>query len=62
MLVLNVNTCLPISNAIVDLWHCDAVGLYSHFIAGGGGPGPNPQNDNQTFLRGLNQLICSHIV
>ena len=61
MLVLNVNTCESIPNAIVDLWHCDALGVYSHFSAAGG-PGTPPQNNNQTFLRGLNQLIYSHII
>ncbi|CAF3619305.1 unnamed protein product [Adineta steineri] len=52
VLVLNVNTCQPIANAIVDLWHCDALGLYSHYISASNQI-PNAQNDNQTFLRGL---------
>jgi protocatechuate 3,4-dioxygenase beta subunit len=26
---LRANTCTPLSNAIVDVWHCDAKGVYS---------------------------------
>jgi protocatechuate 3,4-dioxygenase beta subunit len=43
--VLDARTCKPLSNAAIDLWHCDALGLYSGFTAqngmGGfpGGPG-----------------------
>jgi protocatechuate 3,4-dioxygenase beta subunit len=47
--VTNAITCQPIENAAADIWHCDALGLYSGFIAaseqaGGlppGGPIPN---------------------
>ena len=42
--VLNVRTCQPISAAAVDIWHCDALGLYSGYTAvnptGGGAGGP----------------------
>lgn len=36
--------CSPLSNAAVDIWHCDALGVYSGFTANspdgfGGGPG-----------------------
>jgi protocatechuate 3,4-dioxygenase beta subunit len=27
-------TCVPIPNAVVDIWHCNAVGDYSHFVTG----------------------------
>ena len=29
--VLDAGSCEPIPNAIVDVWHCDATGLYSGF-------------------------------
>jgi protocatechuate 3,4-dioxygenase beta subunit len=38
--------CEPIENAAVDIWHCDALGVYSGFVKNnpdgppGGGPGP----------------------
>jgi protocatechuate 3,4-dioxygenase beta subunit len=44
--VVNAKTCTPIPNAALDIWHCDAGGVYSghtKVTAGfgpGGGPGP----------------------
>ena len=43
-------TCRPLANAAVDLWHCDAGGVYSGFVeqsrmgdrGGFGGRGPEP--------------------
>jgi protocatechuate 3,4-dioxygenase beta subunit len=40
--VLNASTCKPIRGAAVDIWHCDALGVYSG-VAGNGG----------TFMRGI---------
>jgi protocatechuate 3,4-dioxygenase beta subunit len=52
IVLLDSRTCTPVPGAAVDLWHCDAVGLYSGFTkqnpmgpppgAGGGPPGPPP--------------------
>jgi protocatechuate 3,4-dioxygenase beta subunit len=42
--VVNASTCKPIRNAVVDIWHADAGGVYSGDIAGN--PGTN-------FLRGV---------
>lgn len=42
--VLNASSCKPIRNAAVDIWHCDALGVYSGAVAGN--PGTN-------FLRGV---------
>jgi protocatechuate 3,4-dioxygenase beta subunit len=42
--VLDAATCKPIRNATVDIWHCDAGGVYSAFGAGASDP---------TFLRGI---------
>jgi protocatechuate 3,4-dioxygenase beta subunit len=55
LVVVNADTCAPIADAAVDIWHCDAEGLYSGFVAeseaanGGGGQGAN---DETVFLRG----------
>jgi protocatechuate 3,4-dioxygenase beta subunit len=35
--LLDAQTCRPIENAAVDIWHCDALGVYSGFTANGGG-------------------------
>ncbi|EIM82009.1 aromatic compound dioxygenase [Stereum hirsutum FP-91666 SS1] len=59
--VLDVNTCEPLANAYVDVWHCNSTGYYSKFT----GVDPNidhfcdtcdwdlDQTDNLTFLRGI---------
>jgi protocatechuate 3,4-dioxygenase beta subunit len=49
--VLDTRSCLPIPNAVVDLWHCDSAGLYSHYIAASQGQMGGP-NDASTFFRG----------
>ncbi|WP_405616490.1 intradiol ring-cleavage dioxygenase [Streptomyces sp. NBC_00076] len=42
--VIDSETCKPIRNAAVDIWHCDAVGVYSGYedVGNGGGGGPAP--------------------
>jgi protocatechuate 3,4-dioxygenase beta subunit len=35
--VVDSKRCLPLENTALDIWHCDAVGLYSGFTANGGG-------------------------
>jgi protocatechuate 3,4-dioxygenase beta subunit len=51
IVLLNSRTCTPVPDAAVDLWHCDAVGLYSGFTKQSpmgpppdldGGPPPGP--------------------
>jgi protocatechuate 3,4-dioxygenase beta subunit len=42
--VLNASTCRPVRNASVDIWHCDALGVYSGAIA---------RNPGTNFLRGV---------
>jgi protocatechuate 3,4-dioxygenase beta subunit len=62
--VLDADTCAPVRDAAVDIWHCDAEGIYSGFQAastggpgGGGGPGDGPgggggATDATRYLRG----------
>jgi len=44
--VVNAKTCAPIPNAALDIWHCDAGGIYSGYTkinpGGPGGPGGGP--------------------
>ncbi len=53
--MVNAQNCETITNATVDIWHCDALGIYSHFTAAGVGGlgGMSPAKDNTTFLRGI---------
>ncbi|MFD5227832.1 intradiol ring-cleavage dioxygenase [Streptomyces qaidamensis] len=40
--VIDADTCKPLANAAVDIWHCNALGVYSGYEAmgsGGGGAG-----------------------
>ncbi|MET8981248.1 intradiol ring-cleavage dioxygenase [Streptomyces sp. NPDC004539] len=51
--VIDADTCRPVPNAAVDIWHCDAVGVYSGYEGmgnGGGGPAPTgaPPTDAPT--------------
>nr|WSY53242.1 intradiol ring-cleavage dioxygenase [Streptomyces sp. NBC_00886] len=39
--VIDADTCRPLRNAAVDIWHCNATGVYSGYEStGGGGPAP----------------------
>ena len=42
--VVDAQTCKPIKGAIVDIWHADAVGVYSGFGSGA---------SSRTFMRGV---------
>jgi protocatechuate 3,4-dioxygenase beta subunit len=42
--VVDASTCLPVKGAAVDIWHADALGVYSGFGAGSG---------NRTLMRGI---------
>ncbi|MER5755152.1 intradiol ring-cleavage dioxygenase [Streptomyces sp. NPDC002088] len=46
--VVDDDTCAPLSNALVEIWHCDALGEYSGFVGNNGHSEP----DDGTFLRG----------
>ena len=48
--VVDASTCKPIRNAAVDVWHCDAGGVYSGFGAG---------TASRTFLRGMQRTNAS---
>jgi protocatechuate 3,4-dioxygenase beta subunit len=45
IVLLDSRTCTPVPDAAVDLWHCDAVGLYSGFTKQSPmGPPPDPDD------------------
>ncbi|WP_406837138.1 intradiol ring-cleavage dioxygenase [Streptomyces sp. AHU1] len=46
--VVDDSTCAAIGNALVEIWHCDALGEYSGFVGNNGHSEP----DDGTFLRG----------
>lgn len=55
--VLDVDGCTPVKDAVFEIWHCDAGGLYSGFEsasqgAGGPGGGASAGTDATRHLRG----------
>jgi protocatechuate 3,4-dioxygenase beta subunit len=53
--ILDADGCTPVKDAVFEIWHCDAAGLYSGFESastGGGGPGGNATTDAKRYLRG----------
>lgn len=50
--VVNASTCKPIGKAAVDIWHCDAGGVYSGAIA---------NNAGTNFLRGVQRTNAKGI-
>ncbi|MFJ9543498.1 dioxygenase [Streptomyces sp. NPDC101225] len=49
--VIDAQTCRPLRNAAVDIWHCNASGIYSGYEetgSGGGGPTGPPPSDTPT--------------
>lgn len=49
--VVDADTCAPISDATVDIWHADAGGLYSAFT--GQGDDADIDTSSESFLRGV---------
>lgn len=48
--------CKPLPSAVVDIWHCDAVGAYSGFESAAG------RSDEKTYLRGAQVTNADGIV
>jgi protocatechuate 3,4-dioxygenase beta subunit len=54
LVVIDVNSGAPLEGAAVDVWHCDAEGLYSGFVdaSASANSGASDLSDSGTFLRG----------
>jgi len=67
-LALRIQTgaeCAPLSNAVVSIWHCDALGLYSRFgnpSTDRGGRGSDAATDDERYLRGAQVTNADGIV
>lgn len=51
--VIDVDTCDPVPNVYVEIWHCNSTGVYSGVVANGNGESSDEDNINNTFLRGI---------
>ncbi|WP_322761785.1 intradiol ring-cleavage dioxygenase [Frankia sp. Cr2] len=59
------NSCAPLSNVAVGIWHCDAWGYYSGFTSsspGGSAPAEDGVGDENTYLRGIQFTNSSGVV
>lgn len=52
MQVVRAGDCATLEGARVDLWHADALGLYSGYARQPGTGEPSPNVEGRTFLRG----------
>jgi hypothetical protein len=48
-----METCDPVTDAVIEIWHCNSTGVYSGIVASGNGDSSDAANINNTFLRGL---------
>ncbi|KAI9149124.1 Catechol 1,2-dioxygenase 1 [Paramyrothecium foliicola] len=51
--VIDVDTCEPVPDVYLEMWHCNSTGVYSGVVANGNGDSSDTTNINKTFLRGI---------
>lgn len=62
MRVQSMPECTPIAGAVVEIWHCDAGGVYSGFEVASQGGGGSGKTDDGTYLRGAQVTNADGIV
>lgn len=60
--IIDVNTCEPVPQAYLEIWHCNSTGVYSGVVASGNGNNNDSTNLDATFLRGVQQSDESGVV
>lgn len=51
--IIDTTNCKPMSATYVDIWHCNATGVYSGVVANGNGDSTDSRNLNNNAFRGL---------
>ncbi|OHF04280.1 hypothetical protein CORC01_00619 [Colletotrichum orchidophilum] len=51
--VIDVDTCEPVPNVYLEMWHCNSTGVYSGIIASGNGDSSDETKIDKTWLRGI---------
>lgn len=51
--VIDVDTCEPVTNVYLEMWHCNSTGVYSGIVAQGNGDSSDESNIDKTWLRGI---------
>jgi protocatechuate 3,4-dioxygenase beta subunit len=62
MHIVRAGDCAKLDGARVDLWHADAIGLYSGYARQPGTGAPSANVEGQTFLRGTQLTSADGIV
>ena len=60
--IIDVNTCKPVPEAFLEIWHCNSTGVYSGVVANGNGNYNDKTNINNTFLRGIQKSDSEGVV
>ncbi|KAH7116356.1 Intradiol ring-cleavage dioxygenase [Dactylonectria macrodidyma] len=51
--VIDVNTCEPVPDVYLEIWHCNSTGVYSGIVSSGNGDSSDETNIDNTWLRGI---------
>ncbi|KAH7125289.1 extracellular dioxygenase [Dendryphion nanum] len=51
--IIDINTCEPVPQAYLEIWHCNSTGVYSGVSASGNGNTDDTSNIDATFMRGV---------
>ncbi|OAA45319.1 extracellular dioxygenase [Beauveria brongniartii RCEF 3172] len=51
--VIDVDTCEPVPDVYVEIWHCNSTGVYSGVVANGNGDSSDESNIDNKALRGI---------
>lgn len=55
-------TCLPVTTAMIEIWHTNSTGVYGGIVASGNGVGTaDPSNAFNTYCRGLQHTDSSGV-
>ncbi|PLB39062.1 intradiol ring-cleavage dioxygenase [Aspergillus candidus] len=60
--LVDTKTCEPVPEAYIEIWHCNATGVYSGVVANGNGDPESESNLDATFLRGIQQTSAEGVV
>ncbi|XP_055350170.1 uncharacterized protein LOC129596821 [Paramacrobiotus metropolitanus] len=60
--VIDTKSCKPMSSVYVDVWNCNASGVYGGIVASGNGNAADLSNLNTTYLRGLQSTNTDGVV
>lgn len=60
--IIDVNTCEPVPEAFLEIWHCNSTGVYSGVVANGNGDNSDSTNLDKTFFRGIQQSDADGVV